>query len=138
MKKVKFIVSLLLILIVTVGCKQSSENRSVSITTDRETYATIMSSVQGITLSAVISNGMSEKEIVYEWIASDGIFIKTMSDHITNNGNSVLWNPINLDSTLATGTTTITLDVRDRKTNNILAKNSLKIEFDNQMYRVIK
>lgn len=138
MKKVNFIVPLLLILIVTGGCIQSSESISVSIEADREIYATMMSSVQGITFSAVLSNGIPEKEIVYQWIASDGIFIKTTSDHITNNGNSVLWNPINLDSTSATGTTIITLNVRDKQTNKILVKNSLKIEFDNQTYRVLK
>jgi len=138
MRKLKSILMLLLIMVTVGGCKQSSERFNVSITVDRETYMTIMSSVQGITLSPVISTSLAEKGIVYEWIASDGGFIKSMSNHIINDGDSVLWNPFNLDSTVAMGTTTITLNLRDKITNNLLAKKTLKIEFDNQIYRVVK
>lgn len=138
MRKLKSILVLLLIIVTAGGCNKSSELLNVSITVDRETYMTILSSVQGITLSPIISTALSEKEIIYEWIASDGGFIKTMSKHIINDGDSVLWNPFNLDSTSATGTTIITLNVRDKQTNNLLARNTLKIEFDNQIYKVVK
>ena len=138
MRKLKAILVLLLIIVTVGGCNKSSELLNVSITVDRETYMTILSSVQGITLSPIISTALSEKEIIYEWIASDGGFIKTMSKHIINDGDSVLWNPFNLDSTSATGTTIITLNVRDKQTNSLLATNTLKIEFDNQIYKVVK
>lgn len=138
MRKLKAILVLLLLIVTVGGCNKSSELLNVSITVDRETYMTILSSVQGITLSPIISTALSEKEIIYEWIASDGGFIKTMSKHIINDGDSVLWNPFNLDSTSATGTTIITLNVRDKQTNSLLATNTLKIEFDNQIYKVVK
>ncbi len=138
MKKRILIVSLLLIIGLIGGCKQSSDSLRVSIAVDRETYTTLLSSVQGITLSPELSTELIDKEVVYEWIASDGNFIKTMSRQITNNGDPLLWNPINSDSTSAVGTTTIKLNVRDKKTNDILARATLRIEFDYHMYRVKK
>lgn len=140
-------VGAMLLIIFTMALAACTEDNGlkVSIVNDVDTYALIMSSVRGITLTPKI-DGETDKTLVYHWkINNDTEKFQTPEGDKTeliNEGEPVLFvggPEAGLSSSeKLTKRIKVTLTIKEKDTDNVLSKAELTIEDYSGTYKVKK
>jgi len=136
---------LLIIFTMALAACTEDNNLKVSIVNDVDTYALIMSSVRGITLTPKI-DGETDKTLVYHWkINNDTEKFQTPEGDKTeliNEGEPVLFvgGPEEGlgSSEKLTKRIKVTLTIEEKDTDNVLSKAELTIEDYSGTYKVKK
>jgi len=126
---------MLLVILITAGCRKSTYE--ISIKTDPDSYTLLSSAVQGIKMSPELLTNDENAVIEYSWTTTEGSFIGT-KDKESVIGDSVIWSPIADKSSSAPTTVTITLEAKEKKTGKVLVKTNLTVDENNATYTVKK
>lgn len=139
-RMVSTLCSLLLLMIVMMGCK--NDTYEVSISADRNFYSPSMSSIHGIVLNPNLRTDNRSSNLVYNWSTTSGGFLNpennAYSKEIKNQGKGILWTAITDEGEKADKSITITLKVEDKSSGKVLAENTLVIEEKEGAYWVKK
>lgn len=134
---------LLICALVLVSCSKDHD-LTVSIDHDIDTYSFAMSSIRGITMTPIIE-GRTNKELIYHWNTNNDtqsfMYLEDIQTEIINNGEPVLFiggpeadmNGYNLTSPVR-----VTLTLKEKDTDKILAKDELVLTRENLLYTVKK
>jgi len=115
---------------------------TVTITTDRNTYSSAMSSARGIKMSPNFSSMKKHIELEYRWTTDRGEFISDfvcLGKTVNNKGETVLWSAIEEDRVADIKSPfEIRLEVIDSKSQEILADTELTIYPNKGFYEIKK
>jgi hypothetical protein len=134
MRKLFFIMGFIFVLLA--GCNNTGDK--FSITTDVNSYAPFMSSVQGITMRPNFDTEKTYGKLIYHWETTVGEFMG-IGKEVKNQGEAVVWRPIEDNKLTDTKNSfDIKLEVIDSSSNKVLAAKKLTIVPTNKGFFEIK
>lgn len=137
---------LLLAALLLAGCSsfgpsdEAASRRRVSISSSRDSYTPLMSSIVGIGLKPVYAEGKHSRLVTFHWTTNYGYFLKwgppdfkvrPLGPSTSTDGGEVYWSydPIDIDEEKPP--VIIVLTVRDRRNDHPLARSELRLEWEN-------
>lgn len=135
---------LLLICALVLASCTKDHDLTVSIDHDIDTYSFAMSSIRGITMTPIIE-GTTNKELIYHWNTNNDtqsfMYLEDIQTEIINNGEPVLFiggPEADMNGSNLTSPVRVTLTLKEKDTDKILARDELVLTRENLMYTVKK
>lgn len=144
--KSKLLTSLMILSIITMlsySCTAPSKTLvdGIIIQTDRKTYIPLMSSTVGIGLTPIITSEGNPENAQFHWYTDYGYFItwdspdfkvKQLGTGVINNGEKIYWSYDPSEMGIPKPLVKISLQLVETRSGSVIAKSSLKIEWQDQ------